>query len=684
MLNGNTSAIPWQDVQPGQVEEVVLGGLPMQLVPGKYVIQEADRFGEKVSQGDLKYADFNPYESSQSASTLISGAGLRRYTDVQDPATVTSYYKETSNVSCVAMPATLSPETLQQAVPSMSGTMVWMGELVTADGVRHLVGVGENGIWERATSGAWTLRLSLPNAPLQNAVSVFKNTLIIGYGSFHTGQSTNNLTSLADVTGNSTAASGPDVGPIFIYAAASDHATSYVAGSNSGDPTIVLASLNASANYQTPTQTGTGTIRSLAPGGGIALLYVGKDTELGEIDTQGIYRSLVPFDGTYSGNCQPLKWYLSSGADAQRGPTVLVFPRGHGLWLYAPSTITAGDSYNISPWSQPWLNPPNARGAVTAVQGSSRWLYFAVTRASDGHTWIYRRDAATGASHTWLDLGVGKCLSLAITTLVPSTPGNPVLLIGYGNSVLTVQLPLDGDNEQDDTNITHARVGYLDLPETELGFPDEDKIPISVRLSGSKLAPNTRYFDVDYMIDDDGTWHNLGIVSGPLPTSELMFPNDLAFRRLAVRVWFHSVDGVESPELFGVSIRMSLNPKLYRLFVIQCTVPTASFSTLADNLQNPYLLMQQLWTSRRKGFPVTYSDPWNDQFQVRILKMQQTQMLRQPSMVPETTLDFTLLEVVKGRTTLDFLYDTVAPDGPLSADLYGYDMPLSIYDTVET
>jgi hypothetical protein len=92
--------------------------------------------------------------------------------------------------------------------------------------------------------------------------------------------------------------------------------------------------------------------------------------------------------------------------------------------------------------------------------------------------------------------------------------------------------------------------------------------------------------------------------------------------------------------------------------------------------------MQNLWQRRREGFPVPYVDPWNDAFMVRILKMQQTQMLRQPDMVPETTMDFTLLEVTKGRTALDFLYDTVQPDGPLDPALYGYNMPLSQYDTV--
>src|SRR5215831_3593880 len=446
-MNGS-STYAWPNVQPGQIEEIILGGLPMQLVPGKFVIQEADRFGEKVSQGDLKYADFNPYESSTSVSTLVSGAGLNRYTDVQDPATVVSYYKETSDVSCISMPAVLSPETLSDGLPGATGTPVWMGELITADGVKHMLAVGPSAIWERATNRVWTKRLDLPAVPLQSAVSVFRNTLIIGYGAVRTAQSTNNLTALVDVTGNSSGTAGPDTGPIYVYAATSDHATSYVAGGNTIDPTIVLASLQPTSLYTTPTQTGTGAIRSLAPGGGIALVYIGKDNELGEIDQQGIYRTLIPFDSPMVGNAQPLKWYLASGADAQRGPTVLVFPRGQGLWMYAPSTITAGDSFNISPWSQPWLHPPNARGRVTALQGTARWFYFAVTRRQDGHTWIYRRDAATGASHTWLDLGVGNTLAIALTTMVPASPGNNVLLIGFGTTVLTVQLPLDGDLER--------------------------------------------------------------------------------------------------------------------------------------------------------------------------------------------------------------------------------------------
>jgi hypothetical protein len=222
---------------------------------------------------------------------------------------------------------------------------------------------------------------------------------------------------------------------------------------------------------------------------------------------------------------------------------VLVFPRGNGLWLYAPSTITSGDSYNISPWSQPWLRPPNARGRVTALQGSSRWMYFAVRRQSDGHTWIYRRDAATGASHTWLDLGVGNCWAMSITTIVPPDPGNPTLLIGYGTSVLSVMLPLSGDAEVDDPNVRHQLIGYLDMPDTELGFPTRTR-------SCSRCAwwredgPNQRWFEGYSSTADRGS---AGHGCHALPSSELMFPNGLTFRRLALRVWFRPSTATRAP-----------------------------------------------------------------------------------------------------------------------------------------
>ena len=87
--------VPWPNPIPGQPDQVQIDGMPLQLVPGKYSVEEADRFGEKVSQGTLRYADFNPYESAHAVAALTGGAGLRRYSDAgDDPTQFATLYKE--------------------------------------------------------------------------------------------------------------------------------------------------------------------------------------------------------------------------------------------------------------------------------------------------------------------------------------------------------------------------------------------------------------------------------------------------------------------------------------------------------------------------------------------------------------------------------------------------------------
>ena len=135
-------------------------------------------------------------------------------------------------------------------------------------------------------------------------------------------------------------------------------------------------------------------------------------------------------------------------------------------------------------------------------------------------------------------------------------------------------------------------------------------------------------------------------------------------------------------------MRVSLNTRVYRLFVFQTRLPSASFSTLADDLQNPYLQLQQFWTDRANGFPISFVDPWNDLYQARILKVQVQEALREPAMTPEWVVDWTLLEFPSKTTSLvpvtSFVYDmdwtTNIPANPDLQNLYGYDMPLAIYD----
>ena len=682
-------AVPWPNPIPGQPDQVVLADVPMELVPGKYSVEEADRFGEKVSQGTLKYADFNPYESAHAVAALTGGSGLRRYSDAgEDPTQFATLYKESSNINCCFAPAVLSPEVTYEPLPGATGPAVWMGEdwaFEAAAILKRFLAVGPSAggttIWERSNTGPWSVWVTVPGPPpRENAVGIFRNTIIIGHGGL--GPAT--AVQISGTIGQVTETSGA---PLYVWAFTSDRASSFVAGGpGTGDFHLVTSSINADSAYSNfgepgSVDTGDMAINSLAPGGGLVLVYVGRVDELGMIDiTAGEYHSLLPFDSKYDSNCSPMKWVLASGSDQSRGSVTLVFPRERALWEYTPSDQFTGTASNVSPWAQDFRRPPNARGVITAIQGTSRWLYYAVQNG-DGHTWIYRNDQVTGAPHTYLDLGVIDVEYLAITSIFP---GNPILAFSAGNTVGEVVLPLDGDSEIDDPNCRFQRQGYVDIPDIDLGFPDEDKIGFEVRVISDNLAALSRYHDVQ-IAEDGGEWTDLGnIITSP--SQGVNFPLQNKAKRISLRIWFFTDDPAETPMMWGFSVRLSLNTKVYRLFVFQTRVPATSFNTLADDLQNPYDLIANFWTIRAAGYPVDFQDPWNDDYQVRLIKLQQQQALREPDHTPEWVMDFTLLEFLPGKpATTGFVYDmdwtTVQPYDDDQASLYGYDMPLAIYDT---
>ena len=276
-------------------------------------------------------------------------------------------------------------------------------------------------------------------------------------------------------------------------------------------------------------------------------------------------------------------------------------------------------------------------------------------------------------------LGDVDVASMAIAHLFT---GNPLLLFSIGTDIGQVTLPLDGDAEFDDLNTRYTMQGYVDVPDIDLGFPDEDKIGFTVRVIADNLVSRNRYLRVEASID--GEPHiELGYVTTS-PSGEVRFPLGTTAKRIALRIWFYTDDDSQSPKLWGFSLRVSLDTKVYRLFVFQTRVPAGSFSTLADDLQNPYLQIIAAWRIRAKGIPVPYQDPWNDPYQVRVLKFQQQQALREPDRTPEWVLDWTLLEFLAGETSVgDFVYDmewTVVPDAD-QQELYAYDQELSLYDS---
>ena len=681
------AVVPWPNPIPGQPDQVIIDGMPLQLVPGKYSVEEADRFGEKVSQGTLKYADFNPYESAHSVSSFVGGAGLRRYSDAgDDPSKVATLYNESSNVNCAFSPAVLSPQVAVYDLPGATRPAVWMGEdwrsEQAAEAKRFLAVAeiaGGTGVFVRSQTGPWSLVTTITGKldPIGTAIGIYRGILIVGYGERHLAASVSAAGVVGTVLQDVSEPGGAVA--VYVWAYTNDHATNYIAGG----PLVshyfrVMSSVDPHQLYSVPVNCGDTMIASLAPGGGLVLVYVGKIDALGCIDNDAVYHDLVPFDSRMRTNCRPLRWLLSSGADQQRGSLSLVFPRERSLWEYVPADQFSGTASCIAPWAQNFRRPPNARGLVTALVGSSRWLYYAVENQY-GHTYIWRNDQSTGAPHTYLDLGLANVESMAITHLFT---GNPLLLFSVGTDIGQVTLPLDGDAEFDDVNCRYALQGYIDVPDIDLGFPDEDKIGFTVRVICDNLVSRNRYLRVEASIDG-GAFIELGYITTS-PSGEVRFPLGTTAKRIALRIWFYTDDITQSPKLWGFSLRVSLNTKVYRLFVFQTRLPSGSFNTLADDLQNPYLQIIHAWRARAQGVPIPFQDPWNDGYTVRLLKFQQQQALREPDRTPEWVLDWTLLEFLAGETSVgDFVYDmewTVIPDAD-QQELYAYDQELALYDS---
>src|SRR4051794_35544178 len=108
----NTGPRPQQG-RPSTVEIIDTSGnvIPLHVVDGSYQVQEAQRFGDKISTGDLSYGDFNPSEPAWVWTNFPAGYGLRRYADMPKSRNVDAYVyiKESLNVDCRHDIATLAP-----------------------------------------------------------------------------------------------------------------------------------------------------------------------------------------------------------------------------------------------------------------------------------------------------------------------------------------------------------------------------------------------------------------------------------------------------------------------------------------------------------------------------------------------------------------------------------------------
>lgn len=653
----------------GQRQRVVLDGIPMNVRQGTYVVDEAPRFGQKLSTGSLKYADFNPYESAHAIASFVGGYGLRRYSDVadpEDPSNRTMYY-EADGVDCRDGIAILAPEAVDETT-GLAAPAVWIGEFIPSagprSGLRTLVAVGGTKIVYRDSNniGTWTdTGLTLAASAQKSAVGVFGDRLVIGYGASATAEFTVNLTSLSNVA-NATPAN------IYVGAFSADRAAAYVAGgpASTDVKNKVTSSADGGTGYSTTLTVCGGAdrqIRCLAPGGGIATVYVLKDQELASIDSSGVYRILLPFETTLGSNDAGLHWWLSKDGEEQRGPVILVFTRDRSPWVYQPSGQTAGEAVNIAPWADPAIRPENIRGVPIEFQGSASWLYYIVRNNASNVGYLIARNALTGDNHSGLaNLSTNACNAMCITS--QQTDGQPRLYFGYGNNVRYITLAYDGDSRLDDANSRYVTSGTLTTPDIDLSFPDEPKIFFSVVVVADNLTAGAQTIEVEASIDG-GAFTSLGTVSVS-PSEELDFPTQSSGKRVRLRFTLSTTDATETPQLLGGSIRMSLNAKLYRIWKFTASVPNGWNAEGGEDARNPQTDLASLWSARRAGFPVEFTDRWMDTYQVRILKVKETELVAEPDRTPETEVELELLEVSTGAGNLAY-GDALAAYGALSS-----------------
>lgn len=625
---------------------VVINNVPLVInrEAGSYEVIPAARFGPKYTIGSAKFTDFNDYESAQNIDQVLYGFGLRRYSDLPDqeqPLAIASF-KESTNIDSRFGGIFLAPLQTAETLPSVAAPIVWMGQFTPSagalSGLKQWVAVAGAKVYYRAANGTWTdSGIALGANAIQGAVGVFGGNLIFGMGAGALALYTTDLVNTANVT-NATPAN------IYIFKFTSDHAAAYIVGGATTTTTNQVTSSTTGINAYslTPTSTGhTGApVTAIMPGGGIALLYVATETEFALIDSNNIYRSLIPFDRQNATNGLGAKWWLAVGGDEQRGPVAMAVPIDQDLWQYSPSIYTAGQAQNLSPWAKLGFRPPNIRGRTTAIQGTTSFLYYVISTAAP-HSYVLARSAQSGYTSPLLDLGTNSSACIAMESGIFS--GNPLMFAGKANNLVSWKLPTNGQCPLDDSTCTFAASGTIDFPDMDLNFPDEDKLGLYVRMTCDQITAGTTAVQV-WVAKDGGSYVQLGTVTTS-PLQDIRFPTNFAYKRVSLRLVLTTTDSTTTPVVLGISVRMRLNPRPYRIWHIKAHVPQGTQANEAGDTQNWATQVEQWWTDLAAATPEPFIDIWGNPWTVALMKFGEVHTPTDLHHPPEADLDFWLLEV---------------------------------------
>ncbi len=643
--------------QTGVQGTVRINTFPLMVQLGTYVETEAERFGEKISIGETSYMDFNPYENADSASRFNGGYGLQKYTDMDDSKAAHHWLKEAADFDGANGYGLMSGLKTTEALTGASDTPILLSEMTTIDTTRRFIAVAGTGIFQRAAAGTWAVvAAGNPLPAAATCAGIFGNILMIGYGAARTAQWTDDLVTLRDLKLGTT--------PAYAFSFTSDKASAYMAGGTALGPyqgNTVFSSLDGKifltlgTSVCPPGQVVTG----LAPGGGVAIIFYAWPSGVGMITTSGTAQTLVSFDWPDSQNGSGLGWVMGNPEDPQRGSLVLHFRRDNDPYIFQPGASgESGSAVNIAPWADPAIRPTSGVGVPTAWFGTARWLYYALRNPVDGTVRIVRRDLRSGATSHYWDLGATTCTAIGMTSIFGS---QPILLVGSGTNVVTTPLQRSGGSPLTDTACRYEDSAQFDLPDMDMGFPDEPKIEFSVRVEADNLTPSTRSIVIQYASDGDTVFTPLG-TADESPVTEILFEPPPSDRRICLRGVCTNGDPTQTMIVNGITLRRSINPALYRVWEFDAFIP-AGQGMQGDDLQIPKTLRNALWAARIAGIPVPFVDIQGDTYGARIMHLEFKNVAIALGSPPQEVVHVRLMQVASSIGTTSTLAFTIETSG---------------------
>jgi hypothetical protein len=507
-LRGFGGQIAYQMPAEGQI---VLADEQLMLKPdAPYKIESATPFAPKSSQGDPSYGDMLPFDSPSAQANWSAGYGfLRASHTVSSDGWTGAYwagYFEGLNVDgSLGGRIILSPPFVIETLPGLDPSMT-PARLVELGGT--LLCAAGTALYRR-TDGLpqWTACNTAAFPSNATDAAVLGGTVFVALGDAQNMQYSSNLTSFG-TTLPATCLTSDKVG---LYRS---FGINQVQGSTSGigwatEPVLSVGDTSSP-------------ITSLAPGGGLVLLWTAKTDGLWGIPggAAGTATKYLPFERRYARNGKPLMWH---------GPLVLV-PNGRGLWTFQASSQTSGEASNITP-ARDAQQLGRVRGEIRALGDSMRFVYAALvdTTFVPPQCFLNKMDTRTGRWHTWVYPGQGNCETL-FQRSTDTLGGAPSLWFGFGNKIGRIGMPITADDPLSDPNslYTTATDNVEMISSTfDFNLPDAEKALLWVQLGAERLQGAVKYVNIDYQLDSDGTWHTdlSPRMAYTSPATRMLFPS---------------------------------------------------------------------------------------------------------------------------------------------------------------